>query len=187
MSDSKGGQASSGQIDTVIQTNNEELRVEKTFTITVKLPNEAPMLTLPEEAVVILGREFSLEATADDDGDELKFSFENEVPEGLAIDQASGEITWTPANTLKPGEYEVTVKVTDPGELSATDSLSLKVEDDHASLTKFTGSVALNAVSIEDPSDLVAIGYFAVSGRTFHATDEATHCCCRRNRSMRWY
>ena len=83
---------------------------------------------------------------ADDDGEELKFSFESEVPEGLAIDEGSGEITWTPASTLTPGEYAVTVKVTDSGELSATDSLSLKVEDDHASLTKFTGSVALDGV-----------------------------------------
>ena len=129
------------------QTNNNELSVEKQFTITVKLPNEAPTLELPDEAVVILGREFSLTATAEDsDGDELKYSFESEAPEGLAIDESSGKISWTPANTLKPGEYEITVKVTDKGELSASDSMSLKVEDDHASLTKFTGSVALDGV-----------------------------------------
>lgn len=130
------------------QENNEELRVEKQFTITVKRPNEPPSLKAPEEAIVILGQDFELELSAEDaDDDSLKFAFEGETPGGLAIDGATGRLTWSPEKTVTPNTYSVKIKVTDSGDLSDSKTVSLKVEDDHASLTRFTGSVALDGVA----------------------------------------
>lgn len=132
------------------QKNNADLRVEKKFSISIKVPNDAPGLTVRDSAIVILGQEFKMEASAEDDGppEQLKFSFEGDVPEGLAIDEASGLMTWSPPKTFTPGEHTVTVKVTDSGSpaKSATSEVKLKVEDDHAILTRFTGSVALDGV-----------------------------------------
>ena len=39
-------------------------------------------------------------------------------PEGLEIDAATGEITWTPTEAQGPGQYEVTLRVTDSTDLS---------------------------------------------------------------------
>ena len=134
------------------QKNNDELRKEKVIGITVQLPNEAPSLTVPEEAIVVLGQDFSLDITGEDDAgpEQLKYSLDGDIPEGLTIDESSGKMTWTPAKTFEPGEYSVAVKVTDGGEpaKSATDSLKLNVQDDDALLTKFTGSVALDGEPI---------------------------------------
>lgn len=130
------------------QKNNDELRLEKEVNITVKLPNEAPELTVPDESVVVIGQEFQLEPKATDDGgtEQLKYSLEGEPPAGLSIDEKTGLLTWTPAAEFKPGEYTVQVKVTDQGDpaKSTSESLKLNVKDDDAKLTRFTGSVALD-------------------------------------------
>ncbi len=134
------------------QKNNPELKVEKQVAITVQRPNGDPSVSVPEKAIVVLGREFTLDATAEDDGGEesLKFSLDGEVPEGLKIDESSGQLSWNPPKTFKPGEYQVTVKVTDGGtpEKSATASVALTVQDDDAVLTRFTGSVALDGQQV---------------------------------------
>jgi hypothetical protein len=131
------------------QKNNENLRVEKTLAITVKLPNDAPEITLPEDAIAVLGREFILTVAAQDDGpkDSLKYSLEgDDIPEGLAVDENDGVLKWTAPRTFTPGEYPVNVKVTDGGEpaMSAVGTLTLKVTDDTAALTRFTGAVGLD-------------------------------------------
>lgn len=128
------------------QQNDDAVRIEKPLTITVKLPNDPPKLEVPEDAIVVIGREFSLKTKATDDGpaDALKFTLEGEnLPTGLAIDEKQGTLSWTPERTLHPGDYNVTVKVTDGGDpsLSATAPLKLTLKDDTAILTKFTGAV----------------------------------------------
>lgn len=132
----------------VLQKNNEELKLAKAFNVTLKLPNDAPTLKVPDEAVVVLGQSFELGLSAEDDGDDsqLNFSLEGDVPEGLSLDGSSRKLTWIPAKTFSPGEYDVTVKVTDGGEpaKSATESVKLKVQDDKAIYMKLTGSVSLD-------------------------------------------
>jgi len=128
------------------QKNNEDLRVEKAFAVTVKLPNDAPEINLPADAIAVLGREFILTVAAQDDGPmgNLKYSLEgDDVPEGLAVDENKGILKWTAPRTFTPGEYPVNVKVTDGGEpaMSAMGTLTLTVTDDTAALTRFTGAV----------------------------------------------
>ena len=133
------------------QKNNDSLRVEKKLGITIELPNDEPKLAAPNSAIVVLGREFTTEVSATDDGpaDKLKFSFEGDAPAGLAVDD-KGVLRWTPPKSFTPGEYTVTVKVTDGGTpaKSATQPMTLKVQDDTAALTRFTGAVGLDGVPV---------------------------------------
>ncbi|MEZ6122678.1 MAG: putative Ig domain-containing protein [Planctomycetaceae bacterium] len=132
----------------VTQKNNPDLKLEKKLNITIKLPNDAPQITVPEKGIVVLGREFHLTATATDDGpaSALKFALDGSVPEGLTVDATSGKLSWTPPKTFTPGDYPVTVKVTDGGSpaRSATGAVTLTVKDDTAEFTRFTGSVTLD-------------------------------------------
>jgi hypothetical protein len=132
------------------QPGNDQVRLTAPLSITVKMPNAAPQLTLPETGIVVIGREFKLQATATDDGpkEKLKFSFANKAPEGLTIDASSGELKWTPATSFTPGEYEVTVQVTDAGDgpQSASSRLTLNVQDDSASLTVLTAAIGKDGV-----------------------------------------
>jgi len=134
------------------QKNNPDLKVEKKVAITVQLPNGDPEVTVPDKAVVVLGRDFTLDVEAKDDGESaaLKFSFEGDVPEGLKIDESTGQLSWSPPKTFSPGDYPVTVKVTDDGSpaKSATAGTTLTVTDDYAALTLFTGAVALDGEQV---------------------------------------
>lgn len=142
----------------VKQKNNPDLKLEKQFSVTIKLPNDEPKITVPETAVAVLGRDFRLELSATDDGapEALKYSLDGDVPEGLTINGPL--LTWTPPNTFTPGEYSVTVKVTDGGDppKSASGKVAVSVRDDTASLTRFTGSVTLDGQPFAFFRDLAA-------------------------------
>ena len=133
------------------QKNNNSLRVEKKLGINILLPNDEPKIEVPENAVVVLGRDFSAKVTATDDGpaEKLKYSLEGDAPAGLSIDN-TGTLKWSPAKTFTPGEYTVTVKVTDEGNpaKSKTGPITLKVQDDTAVLTRFTGAVGLDGIPV---------------------------------------
>ncbi len=60
----------------------------------------------------MLGQPFTMKLEATDDGpvEQLKWSLGSGAPEGLAIDEKSGELKWHPAATFRPGEYEAEVK-----------------------------------------------------------------------------
>jgi hypothetical protein len=129
-----------------VQLQNSELKLQQAVTITVKLPNSAPQLTIADSSVVFLGQDFSLTATATDDGEttDLSFTLEGEsLPEGLALDSGTGELTWNPPLTFTPGTHTVEVKVTDQGKPaeSASKSITIEVKDDDARYTNLTGIV----------------------------------------------
>jgi hypothetical protein len=129
-----------------LQSDNSEFKLQQAVTITVKLPNSAPELTITGSLVVLLGQEFSLTATATDDGEatDLSFVLEGEsLPEGLALDSATGVLAWNPPLTFSPGTHTVEVKVTDKGDPaeSASKSITIEVKDDDARYTNLTGIV----------------------------------------------
>lgn len=132
------------------QSGNPDVKLDSKMTITIKTDNTAPVLTLPESTIVIIGREFTATATATDDGpvEALKFSLGTGSPEGLTVDAASGQLTWTPPRTFVPGKYDVEVLVTDSGEepKSASRKISLDVQDDNAALTLLSAAVSKDGV-----------------------------------------
>lgn len=132
------------------QTSQPDTTFAESLAITVRQPNAAPKIELPKSAVVVLGREFTLQAKGTDDGpaEALKYSLGGGAPEGLSIDAASGMIRWSPARSFTPGRYDLTVKATDAGDTpqSASATIALEVQDDYASMTLLTGTVSRDAV-----------------------------------------
>ena len=132
------------------QAKNPELKLNSKIKITIKSDNQSPVLTLPESAIVVIGREFTAAATATDDGpkESLKFSLGGGAPEGLSIDAVTGQLKWTPARTFTPGKYDVEVKVTDSGEepKSASQKIAMDVQDDNAALTLLSAAVSKDDV-----------------------------------------
>lgn len=127
----------------MVQPQKPEAKVQAKVTVTVAIPNVAPVLELPTSAIVVLGQEFSLTPKATDDGpaDKLTYSLGVGAPVGLVIDPKTGELKWTPPISFTPGEYDTTVKVTDSGTeaKSASAKITLNVKDDAAMLTQLTG------------------------------------------------
>ncbi len=132
------------------QTGLPETTFDNALTITLRQPNSAPTLEVPKSAIVVLGREFTLQAKGTDDGpaDSLKFSLGGGAPEGLAIDATTGLIRWNPTRSFTPGRYDLTVKATDTGDTpqSASATIALDVQDDYASMTLLTGTVSRDDV-----------------------------------------
>lgn len=128
------------------QSGQPETTFDDSITITLREPNTPPKLEVPKSAIVVLGREFSLQVNGADDGpaNTLKYSLGGGAPEGLTIDASSGLIRWKPARSFTPGRYDLTVKATDSGDSpqSASATIALDVQDDYASMTLLTGTVS---------------------------------------------
>ena len=104
---------------------------EKTFSITVNHVNRPPQLqpvapvTTQENAAVNI----TLQASDPDKEDEGKLTYSaDHLPQGAVLDASSGAFSWTPT-FLQAGEYTITFKVTDSGNLSAEQRTTIKVED----------------------------------------------------------
>ncbi|MFN9216904.1 MAG: putative Ig domain-containing protein [Planctomyces sp.] len=129
-----------------VQSGKPDQKISSKLTITIQEQNVAPKITVQTAATVVLGREFSLQATATDDGpaESLKYSLGGGAPEGLGIDAKSGLLKWMPARSFTPGKYDITVNVTDGGRdpKSASAKIALDVQDDYAAMTTLTGTVS---------------------------------------------
>lgn len=78
-------------------------------------PRLAPMADIQVDEAQTLSV-FALATDNDLPNDTLTFSIES-GPIGLMIDAESGEITWTPSEAQGPGQYRVTLRVTDSSQL----------------------------------------------------------------------
>jgi len=129
-----------------VQSGKPDQKISSKLTITIQEQNVAPKITVQPAATVVLGREFSLQATATDDGpaESLKYSLGGGAPEGLGIDARTGLLKWMPARSFTPGKYDITVNVTDGGRdaKSASAKIALDVQDDYAAMTTLTGTVS---------------------------------------------
>ena len=101
-----------------------------TITVTVGAANNPPVLASLLQRTV---NELSLlwvtnSATDPDPGPQtLTFSLDAPVPDGLAIDPASGLISWTPSEVQGPGAYPVSVRVTDDGTPPLSDAKTFTI------------------------------------------------------------
>jgi len=133
-----------------VQSGKLDQKISTKVTITIQEQNVAPKITLQSAATVVLGREFSLQVAATDDGpvESLKYSLGGGAPEGLGIDAKTGLLKWLPARSFTPGKYDVTVNVTDGGRdpKSASAKVALDVQDDFAAMTTLTGTVARDGI-----------------------------------------
>ncbi len=113
------------QTVTVVVTDGAGLSDSKNFTIVVITANHAPVINPIPDATVTAGETYTytVEAADPDEGDTLIFSLTTNPSTDMAINPATGLISWIPTVT---GSFEVTVEVSD-GELSSTQSFTIEV------------------------------------------------------------
>ena len=93
--------------------------------------NQAPVLAAIGNKTVNEGTQLSFTATATDDPlQTLTFTLDAGAPAGAAI-TAGGAFTWTPTEAQGPGDYPITVRVTDNGAPTLDDfeAISVHVND----------------------------------------------------------
>lgn len=86
--------------------------------VTVQEVNQAPTLAVVPDQEVDEGALLSFGVTgADPDlpANTLTYQLDAGAPEGLEIDSASGVVSWVPREDQGPGQYSVTVRVSDGG------------------------------------------------------------------------
>ncbi len=117
------------------------------FELTLKDINLAPKAEAPSGLVATIGQPLAIALLATDaetPTDKLKFKLNDPKPEGASINEANGEITWTPAAATPPGPATISVSITDAGTPPSTTILAvaITVQDDTAVFTFLTASVA---------------------------------------------
>ncbi|MFO0905559.1 MAG: right-handed parallel beta-helix repeat-containing protein [Pirellulales bacterium] len=85
------------------------------FTITANEVNDAPIVHPVADQTARDGAELTVAISAiDPEMDALAYSLDN-APDGAAIDSVTGLFRWTPSEAQSPGDFTVSVRVTDDG------------------------------------------------------------------------
>jgi hypothetical protein len=120
-------------LKTIVADNGSpQLKATNSFTVTVTDVNNPPTLAPLLPRTVAEGESLTVTNSASDPdtpSQTLTYSLEGAVPTGMVIQPADGLLTWTPTEAQGPGEYPVTIRVTDNGTppLSATQPLTVTV------------------------------------------------------------
>ncbi len=102
---------------------------QQTFSVTVNEVNTAPVLATIPHQTVSAGGTLTVKVTATDADlppNRLTYSVVT-APTGATIDASNGVFTWSPPVNTTLGDYSVTVRVTDNGTPSLSDSKSFTV------------------------------------------------------------
>ena len=116
-----------------VMVSDGALTASETITIVITEVNLAPVLTAIGTKSVGEGSPLTFTASttdADLPAQTMTYSLSN-APVGAVINPASGAFTWTPSETQGPGNYVVTVRVTDNGTpaLSASETITITVNE----------------------------------------------------------
>ena len=122
-------------------------KLTETLIIALRDPNTPPKFAKLELPPVIIGRawKFASEVSdAESPMTKLTWKLEDAGPAGLTVDASTGELSWTPEDSIPVGEALAKLTVTDDGMPPQSTSLELRlnVQDDLALFTKFTGFFA---------------------------------------------
>src|SRR5213079_1117070 len=101
----------------------------RSFTVVVTEANSAPVLTVPPDQTVTELSTLTVTNTASDadlPANTLTFSLVS-APAGVNLDSSSGVLSWTPTEAQGPSTNVITVKVTDNGAPSLSDTKSFTV------------------------------------------------------------
>jgi len=102
------------------------LVANQVFTVTVSVGNSAPQITSAAVTVATVGVEYRYAVTAVDPNVDTLAYVLVQAPAGMALQSTTGAISWTPT-AGQVGSHPVTVRVSDPGGLSATQAFSIVV------------------------------------------------------------
>ncbi|NOX57026.1 MAG: cadherin repeat domain-containing protein [Planctomycetes bacterium] len=107
-------------------------------------PNAPPMIEALEPIAILPGETATFKVSALDleTPDQLKFSLGSGAPSGATIDPKTGQFTWKTTWDTAPGDYRVTVQVTDgsPNPMTASQTVTITVKEDVAQYTYLVGA-----------------------------------------------
>jgi Putative Ig domain len=115
----------------VLNSSTPSLGDQESFTITVNEVNDPPVLDSIASKSVNSGILLSFSVTASDSdlpANHLTYSLGPGAPDGASIDPATGIFMWTPTNNEGPGQYPITVRVTDDGSPPLNDAKTFQVK-----------------------------------------------------------
>jgi hypothetical protein len=94
--------------------------------------NHPPVIAQIANQVATEGVKLVVAVTAKDPdpGEALRFGLGTGAPAGAVVNATTGVFTWTPTEAQGPGNYSVTVRVTDRGGLSDTQTFGIRVNED---------------------------------------------------------
>ena len=142
---------------TVRVTDPDGLSDTKTFTVTVNEVNQAPVLDPIEDQVVDEGQLLEVTASVSDPdlpANRLTYSLGEGTPAGVSIDPVTGRLTWTPTEADGPGEFEITVIVSDDGTPSLTDQQSFLVMVQEVNQPPVLDPIADQTLNVGETLDL---------------------------------
>ncbi len=116
-------------------------RLTETLTIRVRDGSATPKLSNAQPPTAFLNREWSFQpevSAAEAPNAKYTWKLGDKPPEGLKIDNQTGEMKWAPGDAIPAGELSIPVVVTDGDTPPQSTTLALKVEvrDDEASFTR---------------------------------------------------
>ena len=125
----------------------ETSRIDAELDIVLREPNHPPSFAEVSELTFYLGRESRVTLAATDEDlpqQSLRFELNGDVPEGMEIDERTGELSWTPPESLELTTMTVSVSVTDSGvppESTKVD-VPVRLAEDSARFTYLTACLA---------------------------------------------
>jgi hypothetical protein len=145
----------------VTDNGSSPLSTAQTFSVQVNEVNDAPLLAPLAPRTIAEGETLTLTNSATDQdtpAQGLTFTLDSGAPAGMTIGATSGIITWTPTEAQGPGNYPITVRVTDDGEPPAST----------------TQPLAVTVVEVNEPPQFAPLAYTSlVAGQTLILTNLA--------------
>ncbi|HNB52576.1 MAG TPA: tandem-95 repeat protein, partial [Anaerolineales bacterium] len=123
-----------------------------TVTVTVNPINDAPALFAIGNQSVDELVQLTFDADANDvEGGTLTFSLDAGFPTGASMDSSTGVFTWTPAETQGPGDYPITIRVTDNGNPALDDFETITISVNEINLTPTLDPLPNQTVNEQTP------------------------------------
>jgi predicted secreted protein len=151
-----------GSYPFTVRVSDGVTNTDAAITLTVDDVNGAPVLAAIGNRSVNEGSLLSFTASATDADvptQTLTFSLDAGAPAGAGIDGSTGAFTWTPTEAQGPGDYSVTVRVTDNGSPPLDDAETITIHVDEVNVAPTLSGVPASATIPE----LVAYGFTATS------------------------
>jgi hypothetical protein len=126
-----------------VRVSDGVVNTDSSISLTVNEVNAAPVLNAIANQTIDEETAFSLGASATDSdvpANVLTFSLDAN-PAGMSIDPNTGAMSWTPSETDGPGDYPVTVRVTDNGSPSLFHTVSFSVHVNEVNIAPELGAI----------------------------------------------
>lgn len=151
----------------VTQSDDATVDLSKEFSVEVAVANNAPSIGVPDGRITAwLGQPLTVELDVKDETPSSRLKFSVIGADGAYIDSETNAFKWNPDQTLEPGDYTATIKVTDREGKESEARINIIARDDEARYTKIIGSASIVPEKGEQEEQAVAWMYSTISNKT---------------------